>query len=251
MHAVPHEFSRTEERLRRYARAMRQAFLVTVALHLAGTVAVNPSLILRFLYPRTLLGYPGASRPGDLAPQGVPGPPGAAVFRAQRLAGPSTLIRLDVLPKTPDSAPDRQTASVASVGVFEPVATSPRTNSSPGGQGSGVRFELDEYGSVIGGSGGSDGVARSQKFQILKLVRPDYPRAAIRAGLAGLVQLQVQVDTAGKVVGICTEVNTTSSREMEDAAVQAMLLWLFKPYREKDRPVPFTLIVPFRYRLVD
>ena len=119
MHAAPHEFSRTEERMRRYARAMRQAFLVTVALHLAG---------------------------------------------------PSTLIHLDVLPKTPESAPDRQAAIVTSVGAFEPVATSPRT---------------------------------------------------------------------------------TSSREMEEAAIQAMLLWLFKPYREKDKAVPFTLIVPFRYRLVD
>lgn len=251
MHAAPHEFSRTETRLRSYARTIQRAFLVTVALHVACTLAINPSLILRLLFPRTLLGYPGASRTGDLAPEGAPGRPGAAIFRLRHLAGPSTLIHLDVTARTPDSSPDRRAAEVKRTGEFEPVPTLPSTNSLPGGPGSGVHFELDESGAVIAGAGGSEGVSRSRKFQILKLVRPDYPKAAIRAGLDGLVRLHVQVDTTGAVVGVRTEVNTTSSREMEEAAIQAMLLWLFKPYQEKSGPVPFTLIVPFRYRLVD
>jgi TonB family protein len=251
MNVAPHEFSRTEERMRWYARTMRHAFFATVALHLVGTLAVNPSLILRLLFPRTLLGYPGASRPGRLAPEGTPGAPGANIFRSRRLAGPSTLIRLDVTADTPGSAPDAPAVNVKSAGESEPVAMSSRTNSAGGGQGSGVRIELDENGAVIAGSGGSEGVVRSQKFQILKLVRPEYPKSAIRAGLDGLVRLQVQVDTTGRVVGVYTEMNTTASRELEEVAIQAMLLWLFKPYQEKNRPVPFTLIVPFRYRLVD
>jgi protein TonB len=94
-------------------------------------------------------------------------------------------------------------------------------------------------------------VAKSEKFQTLKIVRPEYPKVAIRAGIEGLVRLEVQVDTTGKVVGVRTAANITASSEMEEAAIRAMLRWLFLPYREKNRPVPFTLIVPFRYRLVD
>ena len=223
---------------------------MTVALHLACTLALNPSLIPHLLFPRTLLGYPGASRPGDLAPQGGASRPGAIVFRSRRPAGPSTLIDLRVRARTPDSLPDDQAAKAKNTGEFAPVTTVPLTNSLPGGQRFGVQFELDESGSVISGSGGAEGVARSEKFQILRIVRPDYPRAAIRAGLEGLVRLQVEVDTTGTVVGVSTDLNTGASLEMEQEAIRAMMLWSFKPYQEKNRPVPFTLIVPFRYRLV-
>jgi TonB family protein len=251
MHAVPLEFSRAEERARSYARTIQRAFLVTVGLHLAGALATNPELILGLLFPRTMIGYPGASRPGALAPDGVPYRPGAGAFRALRLAGPSTLVHLDITTNTPGSTSERLITRARTAGEYEPVATSPRAGSARAGQGSGVQFELDENGSVVSGSGGAGQVAKSKKFQTLKIVRPEYPPAAIRAGLEGLVRLQVEVDTAGKVVGAGTELNTTNSREMEDAAIQAMKLWEFLPYQEKNRPVPFTLIVPFRYRLVD
>lgn len=251
MNAAPQEFSRTEERTLRYARTIRRAFLITVALHLACALALNPSLLLRWFGPRTLLGYPGGSRSGDLGPQGTPGRPHAPAFRSQHFAGPSTLIHLEVATGTPSATPARQAADRKSAGTFERMATAPWTDSVAGGQDTGVHFELDENGSVIGGSGGSGGVARSQKFQTLKIVRPEYPRAAIRAGIEGLVRLEVQVDTTGNVVGVRTAANITASGEMEEAAIRAMRLWLFLPYREKSRPVPFTLIVPFRYRLVD
>lgn len=251
MNAAPLEFSRTEERMRRYARTIQRACLVTAALHLACAVALNPSLILRFFGPRTLIGYPGASLPGDLTPAGAPGRRGGHAFRAQHLAGPATLIQLQVTPRTSSLASDRPATDARRAGTYEPVATSPRTSSGASGQDAGVHFELDENGSVVGGSGGSAGAARSEKFQTLRIVRPEYPKAAIRAGLEGLVRLEVQVDTAGTVVGVRTEENTTRSQEMEDKATEAMLRWLFKPYRERDKPVPFTLVVPFRYRLVD
>ncbi len=251
MSAAPQEFSRTEERMRRHARTVRGAFVLAAALHLAGAVAANPSLILRLFLPRTLLGYPGSSRPGDVAPEGVPGRPGGVVFRSRRPPGPTTLIPLEVTPPEPGAASAHQAAPQARSGAYEPSANPPGTAGVPGGRGFGVHFELDENGVVIGGSGGSATVARSEKFQTLKIVRPEYPKAAIRAGLEGLVRLEVQVDTAGKVVAVRTDLNATRSSEMEEAASRAMRLWEFKPYEEKNRPIPFTLIVPFRYRLVD
>jgi TonB family protein len=250
MTLTPQGSSRTEERNRSYARTIERAFLVAAAFHLVGTLAVNPSLILGLFHPRTLLGYAGPSRPGELAPIGIPGHPGQTTFRLPRAAGPVTLVDLDVRGSSSGSRPARPSSRTKDAGEPVPEASS-QVSQDSGGQGSGVRIELDENWSVMAGSGGADAVAMSGKFQVLKIVRPAYPRAAIRAGLEGLVQLEVRVDTAGTVVDVRTDVNTTANREMEEAATRAMLLWVFRPYREKAGPIPFTLIVPFRYRLVD
>lgn len=248
MNAAPPQPSRTEIRLRAYSRTLRGAFLVTAGLHLIGAVATNPLLILRLFIPQTMLGYPGASRPGDLGPEGGSGRHDVSIIRSRRLAGPSTLIHLEVQGDAPGPPSGQAALPAAGSGQFEPVAAPSPRGAGSGGNRSGVHFELDENWAVIGGSGN---VARSERFQALKIVRPEYPRVAIRAGVEGLVRLEVQVDTTGRVVGVRTDANTSSSRELEDAAIHAMLEWVFKPYREKAKPVPFTLMVPFRYRLVD
>ena len=248
MRAVNLESSRTEERMRSYARTVRRAFLVTAGIHIVAALAVNPSLLLHLFLPKTMLGYPGASRPGDLGPEGTPGRPAGPTFRARRSGSRFSPLQLDVYGAEPGPSPARAAGKAATAGEFEPVSRSPERNTGTGGSAEGVHIELDENWAVASGSAG---VARSEQFQTLKIVRPDYPRAAIRAGIEGLVRLEVQVDTTGKVVGVRTDMNTSSNRELEDAAIHAMLLWVFKPYYEKSEPVPFTLIVPFRYRLVD
>jgi TonB family protein len=248
MKAAPAERTRTEERIRSYGQTMRRAFLLTAGLHLVLTLAVNPSLILRLFAPETMIGFPGASRPGDLAPEGPPGGHDAFRIQARRLGGPSTLLNVEVYGAPSGARPANTSDSPSKTGEFDPVGALRQTNPGGGGTGTEVQIELDENWTVVGGSGG---VARSERFQVLKIVRPPYPRSAIRAELEGVVRLEVQVDTTGHVAGVSTEVNTTGSRELEDAAIHAMLLWVFKPYEVRSRPVPFTLIVPFRYRLVD
>jgi TonB family protein len=248
MPPVISERSRTEARLQSYARTVRHAFLLAALSHLILAVAIHPSIFLLLLHPRTLIGYPGESRPGALDAAGAGGRGRPAVFRLPRPTGPANLVSLQFAGSLP---PQRQEPSAkATAGEIVPVPGAPdgAARAPSAGRGGGIRLELDENGSVVAGSGS---VAYSEKFQTLRIVRPEYPRSAIHAGIQGLVRLQVQVDTAGKVVEVETQENTTSSTDLESAAIEAMLLWEFKPYVEHARPVPFTLIVPFRYRLVD
>ena len=82
-------------------------------------------------------------------------------------------------------------------------------------------------------------------------MRPNYPPSAVQAGIEGLVRLEVRVDSLGKVEKVQTLQNTSGSEVLEEAAVRAMYLWQFKPYRLGARAQAFTVLVPFRYRLID
>lgn len=98
---------------------------------------------------------------------------------------------------------------------------------------------------------GSGAVARSEKFQTLKIVRPEYPATAIRAGREGVVRLEVHVDSLGKVTDVRNNEGMMGNQDLVDSAVRAVYLWEFKPYLLESGAVPFTVVVPFRYRLVD
>jgi TonB family protein len=90
--------------------------------------------------------------------------------------------------------------------------------------------------------------SRASDFVILHMVRPEYPRIAIDADIEGLVKVQARIDTEGKV----TEVEVLESEvdaSCEEETLRAMRLWRFRPYRIGGRPVPFSVIVPFRFRL--
>jgi TonB family protein len=93
--------------------------------------------------------------------------------------------------------------------------------------------------------------ALSEQFQILRMVRPDYPPAAIRAGGDGLVEPEVEVDERGAVRGIRVRRSPPRGTAIEQASVEAMRQWAFHPLRHGSRAVPFTVIVPFRYSFDD
>lgn len=93
--------------------------------------------------------------------------------------------------------------------------------------------------------------ALSEQFQVLRMVRPDYPPTAIRAGIDGLVELEVEVDEGGAVRGVRVRRGPPRGTTLEQASVEAMQQWAFRPLRRGGRAVPFTVIVPFRYRFDD
>ncbi len=93
--------------------------------------------------------------------------------------------------------------------------------------------------------------ALSEMFQVTRIVRPDYPREAIRAGQQGIVSLEVRVGISGRVLNVRILDSPLGSRSLERAAVESMLDWEFRPFLINDSPVPFTVIVPFRFRLLD
>ncbi len=77
---------------------------------------------------------------------------------------------------------------------------------------------------------------------------PYYPRAAIRRGMEGTVELAVYVDSTGSPVNI--EIRQSSGYNILDReAVIAVWKWKFKPAYRGTVAVPGDAIVPIHYRL--
>jgi protein TonB len=77
---------------------------------------------------------------------------------------------------------------------------------------------------------------------------PIYPRSARKAGLEGTVRIAAFIDESGTVVS--AEVLSSSGNAILDqAALQEVQRVIFDPARQSGKPVPFRLIIPFRFRL--
>lgn len=240
---------RTEQRNSAYARLMRKTFLFAAGFHLLLAIAINPSMLLRLFRPDVPLGYEGEARRGELAPIGPDGKGKFTYFRVRRYTGPVRLTDYEPIGSVSKTGTHSQTQGVpvaGNVGKSGPPERNVRGHS--GGSGGPLVIELGEDFAVIQKTGA---LAQSEKFQAVKMVRPDYPPMAIRRGIEGLVRLRVEVDIEGTVIDVDTIENTAQDSTLQKSAVDAMQLWKFKPYRIGQRAVPFTLIVPFRYRLVD
>lgn len=79
---------------------------------------------------------------------------------------------------------------------------------------------------------------------------PRYPYTARVRGWQGLVILDVSVRADGSVADI--EIRESSGRKsLDGAAKKAVRTWMFKPARERGRPVPGSALVPIRFSLTD
>lgn len=67
-----------------------------------------------------------------------------------------------------------------------------------------------------------------------KRVEPEYPREAAKDGTEGFVEVEFNVDPAGKVTSVSV-VNAKPSRTFEQAAVRAVKQWEFAPGGGKGR----------------
>lgn len=242
---------RAEDRKRAYRRILHRACVFSLGVHLIAALCVNPRPILRLFGPKVLIGFPGLPRKGELAPLDDPQAKRVSLVRAPRYQGPAELIEVSIVgtERNPDVLDNG--AAKATVGQFEPKGTGTKGRPGtplPGDPGSPVVIELGEDWLY---SPGASKVAHSDKIQILKLVRPEYPAEAVRAGIEGLIKLEVRVDSLGHVLGVRSLEGFAPNAMLEAASVRAMRLWEFKPYKVGSRQVNFTVIVPFRYRLVD
>ncbi|GAB6195543.1 energy transducer TonB [Lysobacter xanthus] len=62
----------------------------------------------------------------------------------------------------------------------------------------------------------------------VKRVEPTYPPEAARAGTTGYVEVEFEVDPAGKVAAVSV-VSAKPTRTFEQAAVRAVKQWTFEP----------------------
>jgi len=78
--------------------------------------------------------------------------------------------------------------------------------------------------------------------------KPNYPPAARRRGMEGLVELIVQVDSSGRPIKI--DIKHSSGFDVLDReALKSVWRWRFEPARRAGMAVAGEVIVPVRYRL--
>ncbi len=81
---------------------------------------------------------------------------------------------------------------------------------------------------------------------VIKRVHPVYPEMARQAELEGVVVLKVAIDESGQV----REVLVLQSVEgLDEAALDAIYQWQFKPAEQRGVPVPVWFAIPIRFSL--
>jgi TonB family protein len=77
-----------------------------------------------------------------------------------------------------------------------------------------------------------------------------YPEEAKKAGVEGIVYVQMFVDEHGKVTE--AKVLKSDAKVLEKAALDAARQWTFSPGISKDKkPVGVSITVPFKFKLED
>lgn len=78
---------------------------------------------------------------------------------------------------------------------------------------------------------------------------PDYPRSARRRGVEGLVKVRVDVSEDGRALAVVLE-QSSGHDSLDQAALDAVVLWRFVPARRGGVPVSDVIIVPVRFTLL-
>lgn len=88
--------------------------------------------------------------------------------------------------------------------------------------------------------------ALSEKPEVVKQARPDYPELARKAGIEGRVTVKVLIGTKGDV----EKVEVVKGHPMlNDSAVEAAKQWKFKPGKQRDRVVKVWMNIPIDFKL--
>ncbi len=221
-----------------YIRQIRIAFAISAALHLLLAAPFRNAL--PWFAPRSSIGYPGRIRLVHLAPMETSVIGNAPVDRprsAYGMAGGAGRITGDGAPSGPSRLGEEGEFSTEA-GIGGPSEGGHRL----------PRIELGEDWRVWRVAAP---VAQSETFQVLKIVRPLYPELAVLVGSEGLIKLEAVVDSTGKVARARVMEHNVDNRDLEHAALEAMRQWEFLPYRQNGRPTAFTVVVPFRFKLID
>jgi periplasmic protein TonB len=88
--------------------------------------------------------------------------------------------------------------------------------------------------------------AYDERPEVTKRVYPVYPELARQAELEGVVVLKVGIDEHGKVRDALV---LESVEGLDEAALDVIYRWEFRPARQRDVAVPAWLVVPIRFSL--
>jgi TonB family protein len=87
-----------------------------------------------------------------------------------------------------------------------------------------------------------------EDYVILKMIEPVYPLYAMENGLEGYVLIEAYINAQGTVEGAWVR-SAYGDESFEEAAIDAVEEFLFKPARERGEPVPFWVSFLIRFEL--
>lgn len=79
----------------------------------------------------------------------------------------------------------------------------------------------------------------------VKSVAPVYPAEMKREGASGIVMVKVQIDENGDVID--RAVSKSTRAEFDEAALEAVAKWKFKPARKSGVAVKATVTIPIKF----
>ncbi|MCA9755110.1 MAG: energy transducer TonB [Candidatus Eisenbacteria bacterium] len=100
------------------------------------------------------------------------------------------------------------------------------------------------------GSGGEAEVfvAFDTPPEVVHQVAAEYPELARQAEAEGIVQVLITIDETGRVVDAKVQ-SSDAIESLQQSAVAAARKWLFKPAKQRDKPVKVRIVIPFRFSL--
>jgi protein TonB len=92
-------------------------------------------------------------------------------------------------------------------------------------------------------------VPYSEDYVILHMVQPDYPPAELIAGVEADVTVEILVNEGGSVEDAWVLV-ADGPRSFEEASLEAVRQFIFKPPTQQGKPVPMWIRFQIRFRLI-
>ena len=161
-------------------------------------------------------------------------------------AKPKAKLPTKQVKSTPFSASPESDSSMTTASAkwnMEKTLASTGDNQEPTGKaGSG------EGGSVKGNGGGGGGVSDSQGLVVLSRVLPSYPPRAEARGIEGWVRLEITATAAG-TVSDARVVDASPKEIFDQAALEAIRRWRFKPAFKDGRAVAQKATLKLMFRL--
>ena len=84
--------------------------------------------------------------------------------------------------------------------------------------------------------------------EVIRKVMPEYPREALRDNIEGRVILMIVIDVEGNVIEVRV-VRSIPPKIFDDAAIEAMSQWKFKPAQQNGVPIKVRLAYPIEFSL--
>jgi periplasmic protein TonB len=110
-------------------------------------------------------------------------------------------------------------------------------------------------GAVVGGTGEGEGLPAHetpviQKVELVRMKPPVYPPRCLRMGIEGVVKVRVLVGENG-VPQEVTLARSSGESSLDEAAMEAVREWIFKPATRNGLPARAWATVPIEFKLID